>query len=107
MQIYKLNEMKGGWFVGDFSPTSFNTKDFEVGYKKHYKGEFWDVHYHEKITEINLLIKGKMLINDIELNDGDIFIIEPFYVSKSTFLEDCEIVIIKTPSNSEDKIIIK
>lgn len=107
MQIYKLDEMKDGWFVGDFLPTTFNTKNFEVCYKKHIKGEFWDKHYHEKITEINLLVKGKMLINDTLLNEGDIFVIEPFYVSKPTFLEDCELVIVKTPSITDDKIIIK
>jgi len=106
MQIYKLKDMVDGWFVGNFTPTSFSTKDFEVCYKKHTKDEFWDKHYHEKINEINLLIKGKMLINDIEINEGDIFIIEPFYVSKPTFLEDCELVIVKTPSIIGDKKII-
>jgi hypothetical protein len=107
MQIYKLNEMKDGWFIGDFLPTAFKSKDFEVCYKKHTKNEFWDKHYHEKIHEINLLVKGKMLINDIELNEGDIFVIQPFYVSKPTFLTDCELIIIKTPSITDDKIIIK
>lgn len=106
MQIYKLDEMKDGWFAGDFLPSAFRTKDFEVCYKKHIKDEFWDQHYHEKIHEINLLVKGKMLINGIELNAGDIFIIQPFYVSKPTFLEDCELVIIKTPSITNDKVVI-
>ena len=107
MQIYKLNDMKDGWFIGNFLPSALKTKDFEVCYKKHTKNEFWDKHYHEKIHEVNLLVKGKMLINDIELNEGDIFIIEPYYVSKPTFLEDCELVIVKTPSITDDKIIIK
>jgi hypothetical protein len=107
MQIYKLNDMKDGWFIGNFLPSALKTKDFEVCYKKHSKNEFWDKHYHEKIHEVNLLVKGKMLINDIELNEGDIFVIEPYYVSKPTFLEDCELVIVKTPSITDDKIIIK
>lgn len=106
MQIYKLNDMKEGWFVGNFLPTAFKTKDFEVCYKKHIKDELWDRHYHEKIHEINLLVKGKMLINDIEVNEGDIFVIEPFYISKPTFLDDCELVIVKTPSITDDKIVI-
>lgn len=107
MQIYKIDEMKDGWFVGNFKPTSFTSELFEVCYKKHLKGEFWDTHYHEKVHEINLLIKGKMLINDVEINEGDIFVIEPFYVSAPTFLEDCELVIIKTPSIIGDKKIVK
>ena len=106
MQIYKLEDMKGGWFVGNFSPSAFQTEGFEVCYKKHHKGEKWDTHYHEKVTEVNLLVKGKMMINDTEIFEGDIFIIPPFYVSSPTFLEDCEIVIVKTPSIVNDKIII-
>ena len=31
--------MKGGWFVGDFLPTAFKTKNFEVSYKLHKKNE--------------------------------------------------------------------
>ena len=29
MKIMKLNDMKQGWFVGDFEPTAYKTKDFE------------------------------------------------------------------------------
>jgi mannose-6-phosphate isomerase-like protein (cupin superfamily) len=99
--------MKDGWFVGDFLPTAFRTTEFEVCYKKHKKNEKWDTHYHEKITEINLLVKGKMTINDTLISEGEIFVIPPFYVSEPRFLEDCELVIVKTPSITSDKIIIK
>jgi hypothetical protein len=106
MQIYKLNDMKEGWFIGNFVPSVFKTDKFEICYKKHKKNENWDNHYHEKITEINLLLKGKMFINDVEINEGDIFVIEPYYISKPKFIEDCEIVIIKTPSIIGDKIVV-
>ena len=53
MKIYKFDEMVGGWFIGDFSPSSFKTKDFEVCYKKHSKGEKWDTHYHTKLQILN------------------------------------------------------
>jgi mannose-6-phosphate isomerase-like protein (cupin superfamily) len=106
MEIYEFNEMKDGWFVGDFNPTSFKTKDFEVCYKHHKKGEEWDKHYHEKSIEINLLISGSMKINNTLIKEGQIFVIKPFYVVKPTFLEDCILVIIKTPSEPKDKIII-
>ena len=106
MKISKLSDMKDGWFIGNFFPTAFSTTAFEVCYKKHYKGELWDTHYHEFSTEINLLISGKMTINGIELNDGDIFTIEPHYVSSPIFLEDCTLIIIKTPSIPGDKKIV-
>lgn len=106
MEIHELSDMKDGWFIGDFEPSVFKTSDFEVCYKHHYKGEKWDKHYHKKSTEINLLISGSMMINDTLIKEGQIFVIETFYVAKPTFLEDCSLVIIKTPSEPGDKIII-
>lgn len=106
MKISKLKDHVGGWFVGDFDPSSYRTKDFEVCYKHHDKGEVWDTHYHKVSTEINLLVKGKMRIQDTELNGGDIFILEPYEIADPVFLEDCELVVIKTPSSKDDKFVI-
>lgn len=106
MKLYNLKDMKGGWFVGNFEPSVLKTPDFEVSYKKHMKNEFWDIHYHETCKEINLLISGKMIIQNKILNAGDIFVLEPFEVADPNFLEDCEIICVKTPSIN-DKIIIK
>lgn len=106
MQVLKLEDMKGGWFVGDFEPTAYKTKDFEVSYKVHKKGEQWDRHFHEKITEINLLACGKMIMQGRELNSGDIFFMYPYEVADPIFLEDCHIVCVKTPSIPNDKVII-
>jgi len=99
--------MKDGWFVGNFTPTSFSTPYFEVCYKFHKKDEFWDKHYHEKSTEINLLVSGSMMINETIIKEGQIFVIEPHFVADPTFLTDCSLVVIKTPSNPNDKIVIK
>ena len=46
-------------------------------YRVHTKGELWDWHYHKDITEINLLVSGKMIMQGKELNTGDIFIVNP------------------------------
>jgi len=106
MELFKIDNMIGGWFVGNFEPTAFKTDMFEVSYKKHFKGEYWDTHYHHTVKEINLLIRGKIIIQGREINSGDIFIINPYEVSNPIFLEDCEIICVKTPSIN-DKIIIK
>ena len=37
MRIYNFKKMKGGWFIGNFFPTAFKTKNFEVSYKLHKK----------------------------------------------------------------------
>ena len=56
MKLYKVNDMKRGWFIGDFEPNVIRTKGFEVGYLHHRAGEKWPSHYHKIATEINLLI---------------------------------------------------
>ena len=38
MEIKNINEMKGGWFVGNFHPSVFHA-NFEVGVKKYKKGD--------------------------------------------------------------------
>lgn len=105
MKILKLDDMVDGWLVGMFSPSAYQA-NFEVCYKKHTKGEDWPAHYHRVATEINLLVKGKMSINGQEIKSGEIFVIEPYYVSFPEFLEDCELVIVKTVSDPKDKYLV-
>jgi hypothetical protein len=104
MIIEKLENMTGGWFIGNFFPTAYVTSEFEVGYKLHQKNEKWDIHYHEKIKEINLLIRGEMIIQNTKLKKGDIFILEPYEIADPEFLEDCEIVCVKIPGIKGDKV---
>lgn len=106
MKIDKIDDMIGGWFIGNF-PCAYTTDSMEVSYKKHLKNEKWDVHYHEKVTEINLLVRGKMKMQGKELNSGDIFTLNPYEVADPEFLEDCEIVCVKIPGIRNDKIIIR
>lgn len=106
MKILNMKDMIGGWFVGNFEPTAYKTEDFEVSYKTHKCGEKVDYHYHSVVTEINFLIKGKMIMQNIELNAGDIFILHPFEVADPEFLEDTQLICVKTPS-SNDKVLIK
>lgn len=103
MEIFKLDQMKDGWFVGDFEPSAFRTGLFETCFKKHQKGEKWPTHYHRISTEINLLVKGSMKMQNKLINEGDIFVIYPYEVANPEFLEDCEVFIIKTPSIPGDK----
>ncbi|MFH0942919.1 MAG: hypothetical protein V1810_01970 [Candidatus Beckwithbacteria bacterium] len=103
MKKFKLKNMRGGWFVGNFQPTAFKTKHFEVGYKLHKKGERWPKHYHQQTTEINYLIKGRMKLNRAEFKSGDIFMIEPGEIAKPEFLQTCQLIVVKVPSLPKDK----
>jgi quercetin dioxygenase-like cupin family protein len=95
--------MIGGWFIGDFVKSVIRTSDFEVAAKTHKKGEIWPRHTHKIATEINVLISGKMTIQGIELNAGDIFTIYPNEISDPIFLEDCFVIVVKIPSVIKDK----
>jgi mannose-6-phosphate isomerase-like protein (cupin superfamily) len=103
MKIERIENMKAGWFVGNFKPTAYQA-DFEVCYRIHPKGEKWDSHYHTEVDEINLLIRGKMKIQDTLLVSGDIFILAPYEIADPEFIEDCEIVCVKSKSMN-DKVI--
>ena len=107
MEVRRIENMKGGWYIGNFDPSVLLTPDFEVGYKFHPKGEQWDTHYHKKGIEITYLIRGKMQIQGRELTSGDIFTIFPYEVADPIFLEDCEVVIVKTPSVVGDKYTVE
>lgn len=105
-KVYKMKDMFRGWYVGNFEPSAYKTTDFEAGYLLHKKGEQWDVHYHKFMTEVNFLVKGKMILNDIELTEGDIFLIDKKEIACPIFLEDCYIFVLKIPSVPGDKIIL-
>jgi quercetin dioxygenase-like cupin family protein len=107
MTITKIENYKDGWFIGNFEPAAFKTNAFEVCYKVHPKGDVWDTHYHKVGTEINYLVKGRMVIQNKELVEGDVFVIEPYEIADPIFLEDCVVVIIKTPSVPGDKYVLK
>ena len=107
MQKFRFDEMTRGWFIGDFLPSALRTKDFEVGLVKHKKGDTWDKHYHEHVTEESLFLKGKVRVNDEVFSEGDILVIKSNETVDPLFLEDTEVIIIKTPSIIDDKKIIQ
>ena len=107
MILNNIENMSRGWFIGDFDPVAFKTKDFEVGYKLHKKGEIYGKHYHTKTTEINLVISGKMKMQDKEFSKGDIFIVNPYEISNPIFFEDTEVICVRYPGIINDKISIE
>lgn len=105
MKIFKLDDMKAGWFVGNFSPTAYQTELFEVCYRIHPKDERWDIHYHTQVTEVNLLINGHMKLQNKILMTGDIFVLDPYEIADPEFITDCSIICIKYPGIVGDKIV--
>lgn len=103
MEILKFEDFKGGWFIGDFTPSALKTSQFEVGYHHYKVGQEWDHHFHKQMDEVNLILSGKVKIQGRELIKGDVVVINKYEVSDPEFLEDTEIIIIKIPSVPGDK----
>jgi len=47
-----------------------------------------------------------MILNDIEINKNEVFIINKNEIACPIFLEDCYIICVKTPGILKDKVII-
>jgi mannose-6-phosphate isomerase-like protein (cupin superfamily) len=104
MKTAKVKDSIGGWYIGNFPKAAYKTSSFEASYKEHKKGEKYGWHYHQHLDEINLVVSGKMRIQGQEFGPGDIFILEPYDIADPEFLEDCEIICIKAPNITNDKI---
>jgi hypothetical protein len=107
MKLSRLDDTIGGWFVGNFPQAAFQTDACEVSYKYHKRGEHWPTHYQEKVIEVNLMVRGQMKIQDKILLSGDIFIIYPYEIADPEFITDCEVVCVKVPGITNDKVVVK
>jgi mannose-6-phosphate isomerase-like protein (cupin superfamily) len=107
MIVKSIEDSIGGWYVGNFPNAAYQTKSAEVSFKTHKAGEKWGWHYHEHLDEINLLVSGSMTIQGVLLYPGNVFILSPMEIADPVFHEDCEIVCVKLPNFTNDKIIVK
>lgn len=107
MIVKNLDDSIGGWYIGNFPNAAYQTKGLEVSYKIHKAGEQWDWHFHQHLDEVNLLVRGLMTIRGVVIYPGNVFILEPNEIADPTFHEDCEIVCVKVPNFTNDKIVVK
>ena len=105
MKTAKLNDMKKGWFIGDFDPTLYRTGDCEVAVKNYKKGDYEECHYHKIATEITVIISGRVKMFDREFSEGDIVIVEPEDVTDFIALTDVCNCVVKIPGAQNDKYI--
>lgn len=103
MKRHKLSDSGArGWFIGDFDGAVYRTKDFEITYQKNPRSQTAS-HIHKIAYEITLVISGRQICNGQMFEAGDICILEPGDISQIEYLEETEVVTIKTPSVPSDK----
>jgi len=106
MQTHSVDDLVGGWFVGDFTPTAYKTNACEVSYKTHTAGEVWPTHYHKIGDEVNYLIEGRMEINGQQLQGPVIFVIPKGETAAPVFHTDVKLVVVKVPGAPNDKYLV-
>jgi hypothetical protein len=103
MQKLKLSDSGArGWFIGDFPEAIHRTRDFEVCYQVTPVGKS-PTHFHKIVKEIQLITRGKMIVNGETFEAGDICILEPGEICECEIVEELNTVCIKTPSVPNDK----
>lgn len=106
MNIDKIENFTGGWFIGNFNPTIYQTKNFEIAIKFFSKGDTEPSHKQIIATEITGVIQGVITINNQKFQKGDLITILPGEFSNFECLEDCSLICIKYPSDPRDKILL-
>lgn len=107
MKKNNLSEFTGGWFLGDFSPSLIPMQNFEVGVKYFEKGQTEPEHYQLTATEYTVIISGECRIGKYLLSSGDILTIPPLESADFEALSKTSLVVVKTPSIPEDKVLGK
>lgn len=103
MQIDMLDAMFKGWFIGDFSPSVFHTKDVEVAVKFYQKGDKEHSHRHAVATEITVIVQGHARMRGVDLEKGAIVTISPGEYCDFYAVTDVVTVVVKSPSVIGDK----
>ena len=103
MKVSHISKMKGGWFVGNFEPTLYKTNDTEVAVKEYKAGDYGEKHYHKIATELTVIVRGIVKMNDIEYTEGSIIVMEPGEKTDFLAVTDTITVVVKVPGVNNDK----
>ena len=105
IEVFKLEAMIKGWFIGNFNPTLFSTNDVEVGIKKYVAGDQEGVHHHKISIEFTVILNGTVEMSGKIYKDGDIIKINPGVSTDFKAITDVTTVVVKIPGAINDKYI--
>lgn len=95
--------MRGGWFIGGFEPSLYETQSVEVAVKKYRAGESEKRHFHKIATEFTAIIQGSVQMNGQVYVAGDIIKVSPGVNADFQALEDTVTTVVKIPGALNDK----
>ena len=70
-------------------------------------GDAEQAHYHKIATEFTVIISGRVRMNGVEYEQGDILVMEPGDVTDFEALEDSVNVVVKIPGANHDKYLVE
>ena len=103
MNTRRLDEMVGGWMVGDFEPSCYRTTACEVACKHYQAGDREPAHVHRIASELTLIVAGDVRMNGRQFTAGDIVRLEPGEATDFEALTAVTTVVVKLPSVRGDK----
>lgn len=103
MEVRKITDMIGGWFIGDFEPSLFKTQNVEVALKEYCAGVYESKHYHKIATEYTVVVNGEIEMNGIHYKEGDIIVMYPNEETDFKSLTDSKCLVVKIPGAINDK----
>lgn len=103
MNTARLNQMKKGWFIGNFSPTLLPTESVEVAVKEYAAGSIEAWHYHKIATEFTVIVSGEVEMNGQKFAKGDIIIVAPGEGVQFRALSETVATVVKIPGAKNDK----
>ena len=105
MKRFEMSEFQNGWIIGNFQPSIFQNREFEIAVKRYNSGEIEQKHFQKTATEITFVISGKIRMNEEIIVENQIIELSPSEEYDFEALEKTILVCIKYPSLPEDKII--
>lgn len=106
MDVYRLDDMIKGWFVGDFEPTAVRTQACEVSVKRYSAGTKEEAHVHKVAIELTMIVSGRVRMNGREFETGDIVVMNPGEAGDFEALTDTITTVVKLPSVKGDKYLV-
>ncbi len=98
-----LAEMRGGWFVGAFTPTLAASPHAEVAVKYYRAGDNEPRHVHRIATEYTVVTAGCVEMNGVRHEAGTIVCVPPGCATDFRALTDACTTVVKLPSVAGDK----